>query len=68
MWTSIWRIEGKHTDKLVKATYRPAKNSWEAFIKEHQLMMELGGPKSFSLSSMTYNLIYSPGRKLGLFK
>ncbi len=38
-----------------------------AYINEHNLMMQFGGPKSFNPLSPTYNKIFSPGKKLGGF-
>jgi len=67
MMQSINRIETKFGDKLLNKTFYPAANSKAAFINEHNLMMQFGGPKSFDKLSPTYNLIFSPGKKLGGF-
>ena len=67
MMQSVNRIETKFGDKLLNKTFYPAANSKAAFINEHKLMMQFGGPKSFDKFSPTYNLIFSPGKKLGGF-
>lgn len=60
MFKSIKRIENKYHDKLVRAIYRPAKNTKEAFIKEYELMLEHG----IKPGKNVYNKIWSPGKKL----
>lgn len=67
MLQSINRIENTFGDKLLKSTFTPANSAKDAFIQEHILMMQFGGPKSFNTFSPTYNLIFSPGKKLGGF-
>ena len=67
MMQSVKRIETQFGDKLLNKTFYPAANSKEAFINEHILMMQFGGPKSFDKLSPTYNLIFSPGKNLGGF-
>ncbi|MFZ1807524.1 MAG: RHS repeat-associated core domain-containing protein, partial [Cyclobacteriaceae bacterium] len=67
MMQSVNRIETKFGDKLLNKTFYPAANSKTAFLHEHNLMMQFGGPKSFDKLSPTYNLIFSPGKKLGGF-
>jgi hypothetical protein len=67
MMQSINRIETTYSDKLLNKTFYPAANSKAAFINEHKLMMQFGGPKSFDKLSPTYNLIFSPGKKFGGF-
>jgi hypothetical protein len=67
MMQSINRIETTYGDKLLKSTFYPAPSTRAAFINEHNLMMQFGGPKSFNTLSPTYNKIFSPGRKLGGF-
>ena len=64
MMQSINRIETNFGDKLVNKQFFPASSTREAFINEHNIMMQMGGPKTFRASSPTYNKIYSPGRKL----
>lgn len=67
MMQSINRIETRYGDKLLKSTFYPASSTRAAFINEHKLMMQFGGPKSFNPLSPTYNKIFSPGNKLGGF-
>ena len=67
MMQSINRIETRYGDKLLKSTFYPASSTRAAFINEHKLMMQFGGPKSFNPLSPTYNKIFSPGKKLGGF-
>jgi hypothetical protein len=67
MMQSVNRIETTFGDKLLNKTFYPAANSKAAFLNEHNLMMQFGGPKSFNPLSPTYNKIFSPGRKLGGF-
>ena len=50
-----------YDDPLVSSEYFPATSNRAAFIKEHKLMMENGGPLSFDRASPTYNKIFSPG-------
>lgn len=65
MMQSINRIETTYGDKLLNSQFFPASSTRGAFINEHNLMMQFGGPKSFNPLSPTYNKIFSPGRKLG---
>ncbi len=67
MMQSINRIETTFGDKLLNKQFFPASSTKNAFINEHKMMMEFGGPKSFDKLSPTYNLIFSPGKKLGGF-
>ncbi|MDD2963547.1 MAG: DNRLRE domain-containing protein [Bacteroidales bacterium] len=67
MMQSINRIETTYGDKLLNSTFYPASSTKAAFINEHKLMMQFGGPKSFNPLSPTYNKIFSPGRNLGGF-
>ena len=67
MMQSINRIETTYGDKLLNSQFFPASSTRGAFINEHNLMMQFGGPKSFDKLSPTYNLIFSPGKKLGGF-
>jgi RHS repeat-associated protein len=55
MLKSIHRIETTFGDKLLNKTFYPAGTVNEAFIMEHKLMMQFGGPKSFDRLSPTYN-------------
>ncbi|MCB9082679.1 MAG: hypothetical protein H6555_13320, partial [Lewinellaceae bacterium] len=64
MMQSINRIETTYGDKLFNSQFFPASSTRGAFINEHNLMMQFGGPKSFNPLSPTYNKIFSPGRKL----
>jgi hypothetical protein len=68
MRQSIKRIESTYGDKIKSSTYHSASNAVEAFINEHSMMMQLGGPKSFNPMSPTYNMIFSPGKKLSQIK
>ncbi|HEX8575713.1 MAG TPA: hypothetical protein VF677_05420, partial [Flavobacterium sp.] len=67
MMQSINRIETTYGDKLVKSTFYPASSIKAAFINEHKMMMQFGGPLKFNPLSPTYNKIFSPGKKLGGF-
>ncbi|WP_262510701.1 RHS repeat domain-containing protein [Gelidibacter algens] len=67
MLQSINRIENTFGDKIINSTFIPANTAKDAFIQEHIFMMQFGGPKSFNPFSPTYNLIFSPGKKLGGF-
>jgi len=67
MMQSINRIETTYGDRLLNSQFFPASSTRGAFINEHNLMMQFGGPKSFNPLSPTYNKIFSPGRKLGGF-
>lgn len=60
---SIKRLVTKFNDPLVESQFFPASSNKEAFMKEHQLMMERGGPIKVNPLANTYNLIFSPGRK-----
>lgn len=51
----------KYNDPLVSSEFFPATSNRAAFINEHKLMMENGGPLSFDRASPTYNRIFSPG-------
>ena len=56
-----------YNDPLVSSEFFPASSNRAAFINEHRLMMQNGGPVRVNEAKNTYNLIFSPGRKLGGF-
>jgi len=64
MMQSITRIETTYGDKLISSKFYPASSTRAAFINEHKLMMQHGGPLSHNPMSPTYNKIFSPGRNL----
>lgn len=55
-----------YNDPLVSSEFFPASSNRAAFMSEHKLMMENGGPLSFNPFSPTYNKIHSPGRRFFL--
>ena len=67
MLQSIIRIERDYGDKLISKEFFEATSTNQAFKIEFQVMMENGGPQSYSELSKTYNLIHSPGAKLSGF-
>jgi len=67
MKQSINRIETTYGYKLLNSTFYPALGTKAVFINKHNLIMQVGGPRSFNPLSPTYNKIFSPGRKLGGF-
>lgn len=52
-----------YDDPIVSSDFFPATSNRSAFMNEHILMMENGGPLKFDPLSPTYNKIFSPGRK-----
>ncbi|MCE1169234.1 MAG: hypothetical protein LWX70_14175, partial [Sphingobacteriia bacterium] len=65
MATSISRIETQFGDKLLKSTFYPTATTREAFILEHQMMLQTGyKPLFYDANSMLYNKIWSPGKTL----
>ncbi len=65
MATSINRIETQFGDKLLKSTFYPTATTREAFILEHQMMLQTGyKPLFYDANSMLYNKIWSPGKTL----
>jgi hypothetical protein len=65
MAQSTNRIETQFGDKLLKSRIYPTSTSREAFMLEHQLMMQTGQvPLRYNPNSLLYNIIYSPGKSL----
>ncbi|MFN0278218.1 MAG: hypothetical protein ACKVRN_06400 [Pyrinomonadaceae bacterium] len=60
-------LSQKYNDPLVGSEFFPATSNRSAFMNEHWLMMENGGPLKVNEAKNTYNLIFSPGRKLSEF-
>jgi RHS repeat-associated protein len=56
-------LSREYNDPLVSSEYFPASSNRAAFMNEHKLMMENGGPLTFDPLSPTYNKIFSPGRR-----
>ena len=52
-----------YNDPLVSSEFFPASSNRAAFMNEHRIMMQNGGPLSFNPLSPTYNKIFSPGRR-----
>jgi len=65
MNVSIRQIERTYNVKLVRSRHVSMPTERSAFILEHKIMMNFGGPLSFNPRSPTYNKIFSPGKKLG---
>ena len=57
------RIILRTEDKIVAMFWKPAKNNTEAFIGEYLLQAERGVLHS-KKDAVTYNIIWSPGRRL----
>lgn len=50
-----------YSDPVTSREFFPASSNKEAFMGEHTIMMENGGPLIFDKLSPTYNKIHSPG-------
>lgn len=57
----------ENNDPLRSSDFFPAISDREAFIGEHKIMMENGGPRKVNDRKNTYNKIFSPGRKFFRF-